>query len=697
MKRWAVPGIPFALSLCLSLFTVGKHPYWQDSGLYLTAIHELGVLYPPGFVLYEGLCFLWTKVFFFLDFTLAVHLFSSLCAAGAAGTIAVAARAALRSRGRIFRITEEDPGDLADVCGIVAGVFLAGGFTFWSVAIYAKGYAFYYLILALLLWRMIRADETLNPRDFTFVAVLIGLAWQAHPSAALTGVGLVLFVAIHARLLGWKGVAARAGIAAACALGPSLLLLPWLAAREPWLMMGTPSGIGEALKYVMGRRFLSVPGVFGFDSLRGASLGVFLWEELLGVGILLVIAGLFVLAGRRRPLLWGILAWMIPYATVTILFKIEGQHDCWFVAAWMPLYLALGAGAWQVGRWAGVHARAILMAVGVAGTAWAVLANISDVYQRDYVLAEVYGRILLENVDRDAILLLHGDDANGTVGYLQRVRGVRPDVLLVTANFLGSEAAGNWYDELLLKRHPFLQPPQYGTMQARFPKVKWKDMATAAFLNANAGCGRPLFCEQFVPLDLIRSEYTLIPAGAVWKLVPQSQSAMDVRYWRFPIEPEQIPAKAGRARGQKVLSTVDDFAVEPQRYEQRLIYLIVMARFHFAMGLTEKGQFAHAVKLCESILALDKMYGDDPKIVHLYGISLHAAGEDRKAELALRRSVEISIVPRNAATAAFYLGEIARKRGDEAEAQRCFSRAVATPGLDEATRREIQSRLKRGE
>ena len=37
---------------------------------------------------------------------------------------------------------------------------------------------------------MIRADETGKGRDFTIVAVLIGLAWQAHPSATLTGAAL---------------------------------------------------------------------------------------------------------------------------------------------------------------------------------------------------------------------------------------------------------------------------------------------------------------------------------------------------------------------------------------------------------------------------------------------------------------------------------------------------------------------------
>src|SRR5204863_6614282 len=122
MRRWAVPVVPLLLSLLLSLISVGSHPYWQDSGVYLTAVKELGVLYAPGFVLYEVLCKAWTVLFFFLDFTLAVHLFSSICAAGASAAIAVAVRDLLRSRGPLFTVSPEDPATLADECGMVAGV-----------------------------------------------------------------------------------------------------------------------------------------------------------------------------------------------------------------------------------------------------------------------------------------------------------------------------------------------------------------------------------------------------------------------------------------------------------------------------------------------------------------------------------------------------------------------------------------------
>jgi tetratricopeptide (TPR) repeat protein len=541
---------------------------------------------------------------------------------------------------------------------------------------------------------MVRADDSGKPRDFSLVAALIGLSWQAHPSATLTGPALLLFVLVHAKGLGWKGVAGRVAIAAACALGPSLLLLPWLASRNPWLVMGQPATPGDALSYVTGRRFVTLPGVFGYESSRGLSFGLFLWEEFLGVGLLLVAAGLFAIARGRRPLLWGLLAWMVPYATVTILFKIEGQHDCWFVAAWMPLYLVLAVGGWQAARWAGERGRVLLTAAGVAGLAWGAAANFSQVNQREYLLAELYGRTLLENLDPDAVLLLQGDDSNGLTSYLQRVRGERSDVLLVTASFLAYESAGHWYDELLLRRHAFLQPPQYVPLMARHPKRPRKEVASAAFLNANADCGRPLFCETAVPLDLLRPGYTLVPAGAVWKFVRQGASAeLEPRYWRFPIEPERIEVGARRARGQKVSGT-EEIRVQPQRYEERLVNLLAMARFHLAMGLTEKGRYAAAANLCDSVLALSPEYRESPEIVHIAGISHHAAGEDGPAEPLLRKSVETGTVPRNRASACFYLGEIARKKGDEAEAQRWFGKALGIPGLDDATRREIESRLR---
>ena len=73
MKRGLIPAIPALVSFSLSLSTIGRQVYWQDSGIFLSAVKDLGILYPPGFILYVVLCKLWTVLFFFLDFTYALE------------------------------------------------------------------------------------------------------------------------------------------------------------------------------------------------------------------------------------------------------------------------------------------------------------------------------------------------------------------------------------------------------------------------------------------------------------------------------------------------------------------------------------------------------------------------------------------------------------------------------------------------
>ena len=293
------------------------------------------------------------------------------------------------------------------------------------------------------------------------------------------------------------------------------------------------------------------------------------------------------------------------------------------------------------------------------------------------------------------MLLLSTDDANALVSYLQRVRGDRTDVALVTGSFLDTDAGGRWYEERLARHYPFLRSPDYDALAALFPQADRRDLARAAFLNANADLRRALFCDRIVPMELLRPGYTLIPAGVNWKLVPQGPEAvLDARYWSFPVEPEKIRIGSRRARGQKLTVRGGTLEVEPQRYEERLRSQLVLARVHLAIAQTERGQFPQAARLCESVVALGPEYWANPEIVHLLGISLYAAGESSRAERALRRSVEIAVLPKNRATACVYLGEISRARGDPAEARRWFESALAVPGLDEGTRRQIESRLK---
>jgi hypothetical protein len=690
VKPWAVAGIPFAFSLSLSAATVGGTVGWQDSGFYLTAVKEMGVLYPPGFVLYVLLCKAWTLLLFFVDFTVAVHLFSSVCCAGAAGALAMGVREFLAIRAK------EAPGPLAGAVGAATGCLAACGYTFWAAAIYAKTYALYYLALSLLLWSMVRAAASRRPRDFTVVAALIGLSWAAHPSATNAGPALVLFVAAHRSVLGGKGILWRAGLAAACAAGPALIL-PALSARGPVTAFAEIRGAGEALGYLVGTRYLEIPGVFGLEADRAVAAGQYFWEEFLGVGATLVVLGAARLGREDRALLGGVAAWVLPILAVSTLFKIEGQQDFWLVAAWLALHGVAALGLEAAGRRWG---RGAVAGLAAAGAAWAIAVNYPLVKQRDYDLAEVYGRTYLENLDPGSVLVLGQDDSIGNCQYLQIVKGFRTDVTVVNVAFLeyGKTGAPGWYDRSLLRRNPSLREPDYAGLRRRFPRAPGAFAGSdAAFANANVSAERPVFFEIPPPAETLRPDFALVPAGPLWKMVPRGSEKPDASYWRLPLTPEEVLPRLRRRRGIRIRFDPGGVRTEREAHEHRFLRLLLRARRSEADLLFREGtaeSFRKSAALYDSILRLDPKPDAEGEVVYSLGLVAHALRVPDQAERLLRRALQFPLPARMRAGAFLYLGEISRGAGRTAEADGLFSRALEVPGVDEEFRAEMERRIR---
>jgi tetratricopeptide (TPR) repeat protein len=583
VKRLILPGIPFLVSFALSLSTAGSHVYWQDSGFFLVAVKELGVLYPPGFALYVLLCKVWTLLLWWVDFTYAVHLFSATCAALAAGTLAVATRDLLRTKGPLFHNSEEE-GPLAEWVGVSIGCLAASGYTFWAAAILAKVYAFYFLILTLLIWRMIRADESGKPRDFTIVAALIGLAWQAHPSATNAGLALILFVAFHRSVVGLKGLAWRVGLAALCAMGP-VHLVPILAKFGSSLNFNRGDGFFE---YVLGSRFTQREESFGWEASRLASVGRYAWEEFLGVGLLLIAAGFWRLWRENRRLVVGVLTWVLPVLAITVYFRLEGQHDFWMVAAWIPLWMVAGVGLSLAGK-----GREMAVVLALIGVVWAVVANRKDLDQRDYTLTEAYGHLFLDHAIPDSGLLLESDDAESATLYLQRIRGVRRDVGL---------------------RSGIVETVRPGYT----PKVWYQERAVSTdFTSIQQGAR--------------------LPAGPMTRDLLLPGEKLDPSIWDEPIPAEEVPKFYRRARGQNVFWEGGRYHFTPEPYEVRLLRTLLLARRYHALALARDGKLTEAVNLYDSIFRIRPSWRDDAPLAYSVAVLYVGLARYAEAEAAFKR------------------------------------------------------------
>lgn len=673
MRKALVPGLPFALSLLLSLSTIGSHIYWQDSGLFLTAVHDMGVLYPHGFVVYQLLCKLWTSLLFFVDFVLAVHLFSAVCAASASAVLALAARDFLKGPSR-------------EVPSVLAGMIAAAGYTFWFAGLYAKVYALYYLVLALLLWTVVRTAGAPSKRGAALVAALAGLAWTVHPAVALGGLGLAAYF-VHAS----KTIGVRS--AAVCLLpGPAMMLLPALAipllsARDVEHSMGLPRTAGEVLHYLLGSRFVGSQGVFGLESSRVTAFLRFVWEEYPGVGLLLLGFGVWTLIRTRRELVIPGLLWVVPYVLVTLLFKIEGQSDHWYVAAGLPLVLAIAVGVEALGS-VGRNPRALQLAAGILAVGWSTVANIRDLQLRNEVLPEQFGRLFLARLDPNAILFAQLDDVVATTWALQSVRRERPDVTVVSSLQLGAEEL--WYDRLLQRRHPELRLPR----QLPVGRALEADVLVSAYLRENAGGPRPLYLTTPTSPELLPAGYGLVPQGVVWKLVRTDADRVDTSFWQFPVEPEALPARFGRPRGLAVTPAPGGgYDCEYEPYEKRMQWVLIKARIGLADWGFRHGQYETAARLYESVLPLDVRVRRIETVLQFLALSDVALGRPERAESAFRETLAVATRPWVKASALLGLGDLARGRGDAVRALESYNAAAQVEGLTPEQQAIIRQRL----
>jgi hypothetical protein len=670
-RRWAVPGIPFVFSLALSLTTVGSTVFWQDSGFYLSAIHDLAVPASHGFVLYLFLAKAWTLVVAPLaGFTLSVHLFSAFCAAGAAAFLADGARGFLR------RLWPDGP---SDGPAIAAAMVAAGGYAFWNASTLAKPYALYTLTLSILLWLMVRAEKK---RDFLAMGAVLGLAGAAHPSAGMLIPAMVVYAAARrdkVRELGAAGVAAVVGLAAATAFVPSFIALPMLAARESVVSMGDPRTPAQVWAHLRGANYTDFQGAWGFDLARAGLAGKFIWEEFLGVGLAVLGIGLWRL-GKERPRALALLgAWAGPMLLLPLVFVGEGMFDQWFVAAYLPLSFCTAAGF----AWIAVKARVAFPAALATAVAWMILANFGDLNFRNYELARTYGRLLLKNLEKDAIFVATTDDTAVIPMYLQRVEGERTDVKLVHGEFVGLE----WYDRRIER--------DLGVKKAGIQEIAGRTipalLTVTAIANANVAPGRPVYSERPSDPNGLRPGLAQVPAGVLWKTAVEAEATPDSRHWSLPVDPFAVVRERRRARGIFMRHTSKGMVAQYEPYENRLIGLLVQAKLRMTPAPAAETAVA-TLAIYEKARSIDPSLEIDGAFQYNYGLALYLVNQTVPAAAAFEKVLALEPGPARATASHFYLAEIARSMKNSDAAKKHYARALEINGAEPVMMKNIRIR-----
>ena len=526
-SRLLVPLVVFSSALLVYLLTMPPGLTWAndsaDGGDLIAAVVSGGVPHPSGYPTYVLLATPLARLPWHNP-AWRVTLLSALAGAAAAAFVAATVQELL---GRTNR---------AALAAAVAGLALAFSPLFWGQATVAEVYALHACLAAVLLWIVVRGQQSGSLRWPVAAGLIFGLALGNH----LTSIWLApLFVAgvlpqtSHARLRkspnqhtevnattesqsAPRGGDFRSLVAGTGGLLAGLcvyLVLPLRAAGSPpinWGNASTWQGFWWLVSGELYRGFVLAVPVTAFPG-RLAAAGSLLIQSFLPWGLALAAVGALIWPRIYRRVNVAMLAsaglalvWALSYNT-------SDSYLSW-LPAWPFVAVWLGVGFAEMAEWlshATPRGRWLTVALAAAMIALPLTFNWQTNDRRRDRSAEDFVAGILQTVEPDAVVLTAGDRATFGLWYGRYGAGQRPDVLPVSRDLW---ALASYRDAI-----GAAQPALAG------------DTVEALIENAMTA-SRPVYLTQ---VDQEPADLPAPPAGAVWESLAGPLEGTRWQHWQI--------------------------------------------------------------------------------------------------------------------------------------------------------------------
>lgn len=433
----------FVVSMAAHLPALARTVTFSDAGDFLMGIQAVGNVHGPGYPLYLITCKLFSLLVPIGTLAFRASLYSALFASLTVCVVYLVVRRMTRVRS----------------AAVLAGLAYAFSYTFWYQSVIPETYSLNAFLIALLLWLALRWEEMLrrgrvNSADNTLClfALVLGLGLANHFSIIFLLPAFVFF----ALDTDWRHALAPRNLARMT--GFLLLgLLPYLyepaaAFRGPAYNYGDPSTPLGWFRHMtvyyqrsglLGYPYRALPSRF-FRYFGGLTteFPYFWWVGAVGV------AATF--RGRRKK--YGLflallfLLSLLPvmtYKQMESVLRAHFYYESYLVfSIWIGFGAALFAGAARrlsgkadrIVRKATAGAVALLVALcALAG----FLSHYDRVDKSDYRYARDMAEMMLDSVERDAVLVVSDDNVIFPTMYLQMAGGLRTDVRIISRTSAG--------------------------------------------------------------------------------------------------------------------------------------------------------------------------------------------------------------------------------------------------------------------
>jgi hypothetical protein len=523
-----VPRPAFVAAAAAALFfalyakTCCPGAYWQDSGVYVRSVLQLGNCYPPGYPTYLGLA----------------HLFASLPGVGAVAGLnlfSAAAGAALAFFLVLICVRLLGGDGYAAAGGATAVLALGTAPAVWAQATAAEVYTLSLALTAATIYLLLAWGGGSDGRPLAAAAFVYGLACGVHPQQPAFLPAYLLYVAwAGGRRLGDGKVLAVAAAAFLAAFS-AYLYLPLRSAAGVLPDWGKPVTLANFYYHLSGEMYRSelFTGSAALVAAR-ARVAADLFQSQFGwVGLAAGALGAIWLFRRRlreAVLTFGGAAVAVAF----ILNYYSANWRTWYASLYLVWALAAGAFvAWlcrRLGRLRPAAGVAAAVAAVVVAAALAV-ARFGPADRSYFPYAEEAAANLFRVTGAEATYILgyEGSAVTGPLATVITAAVARPDVRFVDA--AGTRQFDDFFDYV-------------GDRYRRLPHEECADRYVEAFMALVGDRSRDYYVlYPFRPAQ--RFGYGYEKRGRLWRLRPPGEAPRRGEWWalylRAGVEPQPPP------------------------------------------------------------------------------------------------------------------------------------------------------------
>lgn len=506
--------LTYFLTLCPAVFT-------GDSGELIAAAYTLGVPHSPGYPLY---CLI-GKLFTFIPLgsiafrvNLMSAFFASLCTVALFFILLKI----------LSRINPQAQPVALYLPSAAASLIYAYSSTFWSQAVVAEVYTLWIFVLLLSLFTLILWTQDNRKWLLYMFSFLYGIAITSHQLSLFFAPGFIFLIVAYQPNVFSRG-GSGPGMVLAFLTGLCLYLyIPLSAAADPVMNWNKIHDIRSFVDYLLRRQYgplrqnfspRHLTGVFSLDVDKIKQLFEFLKDEFSAIYLFSILGFIPFFLKAKRYLVFFLVC--VTFSFMGILRNIDFSPQgiyigrVYLLGCLAIVAIFLGAGLSWLIHFYGQKRKKILyhsMVVMISSLPLAPLGlNYHKNDQSKNFIAYDFGMNILHTLEKDAILLAHGDTTLFVLAYLQLVEKTRPDVTIYD-DIGGDVFKGTFSDSLVFDKDTY----------AVFVEDLLKKMKRPVYVTF----GHTLVINQSAPKELV---------GIVYKLLRDKETVAlkeKEKYWR---------------------------------------------------------------------------------------------------------------------------------------------------------------------